>query len=274
MNINLTTNHSNYLDTFIPTNVENISSKKFTNLPEETLSTFFQNSISGKFLSLKGVDLILNYLREKGAIQIPVETASGYTQLTEYIDRISKLPDGKYGLIFCSNPPHVTPILFEIEDGECTIVITDSFGLKGDSSARISKWIFDFTGTRSYIYTEQRQLSKTDCYNISIRDMVYMSKNKNFKSFVMDNSTDEQTECMISLHKLPIEMHKITQNHTILSDDELKTLIPSQKSDTGQITLKQAIFKYSEKGNLRAVKNFEKYETIISDFFKNSQDFQ
>lgn len=229
---------------------------------------FFQTTIAGKSLSLKGVDVILDDLQRKGSLKMKVSTISGLLKLEEYINSLCKYPDGRYGVIFCRLSPHVTPITFDKRDDKCTITITDSFG-NCESSQIVSKFIFDLTDTPSYVYSEQRQVSRNDCKNISINDMIHISQDDNFVNFVEANSQDiPNIKFMKQLTRLPVKMHKITQNKQILSEQELNILVGSKKSAKQQMTLRQSIALNSENNiNLLASKKFKKYEQIITNKF-------
>lgn len=232
------------------------------------LTEFFQETVSGTSLSLKGVDVILDHLQRKGSLKMKVSTVSGLLKLEEYINNLCNYPDGKYGVIFCRLPPHVTPITFTKRDNNCTIVITDSFG-SCESSQAVSQFIFQHTGAPSYVYPAQRQVSRNDCKNISISDMVYISQDENFVNFVEENSQAiPNVEYMKELTKLPVKMHKITQNQQILCEEELNSLLGSKKSTKQQLTLRQSNALNSENNmNLLASKRFKKYEHIIINKF-------
>jgi hypothetical protein len=202
-------------------------------------------------------------------------TATGILDLQSLLEQLPDMPDGKYGLAFCLLPPHFTPILFDKKDGHINVIMTDSLG-KTSNVQMLSQFIkTELKDANLFVYTQQRQITHTNCRIFTIRDLVHMSKNANFTNFVKNNVSGEANGVKF-FDKLPAEMLKVTQTRQILTENDKESQILSRNPSKNTETLAEALGRHSvevervkegkiikNKFNLLVENRFKKYEKII-----------
>lgn len=256
-------------------------SDKYDRVIQATLKAFpnvgklFDTSIAGRTLSVKGMELIFQNLTEKGALQMDALTATGILELKTLLEQLPDMPDGKYGVAFCLLPPHFTPILFDKIDGHINVIMTDSLG-KTSNVQMLSQFIkTEMKDANLFVYTQQRQITHTNCRIFTIRDLVHMSKNTDFTNFVKENVSGEANGIKF-FDKLPAEMLKVTQTRQFLTENDKESQILSKNPTKKTETLAKALERHSvevervkdgkvvkNKFNLLIENRFKKYEKII-----------
>lgn len=239
-------------------------------------------------LSIKGLEILLEYLVQKGSINLSCSLSSNYGEMMAAINHFcSTSHDGDKHTIIAQrdNYAHMMPLYLEKRGGTVHIVITDSKGCKDLREKEHQHALVAATLIRDKINTDSYQthlyhpmrLHHLYCAVFALRDVVGFSKTPDFLQFVLDSertnpvdrtlASELQQEIphAILFQDLPRRMFKMDQ-----SLDELRKY--DQRQQEGGPSLLEELHKRivwrivrgeGREVNNMAMERFLKYERIV-----------